>query len=325
MKPDYPIPYGPTTPEAVTEVLRRVHGFIDAEHAARLGGRGDERAPRGPRGGEGCGRPDAGRLPADQLRVGRRLLRHAARGRGDGRPALRAVRRVAPGRGRRVGALPEGTARPAVRSAPARADPPGAEAGGARRLGRHVGRDDQGDARGRREGPAALDRQLPRLDLEQGVPSAGRHARAQPAAAEHALARRPLHGRAGARADGRPHRRAQVLRRRGQAGPAVLRAHVQPGAGPVHARLGAGHGAAPRVPLGPRERLGHHRDVRPAGRAARGPPGPRRGARAVPRARARPGRAPGRQRVLAPAARPRRTRTSRRPRPRCTRTRSRTA
>jgi unsaturated rhamnogalacturonyl hydrolase len=30
MKPDYPIPYGATTPEAVTEVLRRVHGFIDA-------------------------------------------------------------------------------------------------------------------------------------------------------------------------------------------------------------------------------------------------------------------------------------------------------
>jgi unsaturated rhamnogalacturonyl hydrolase len=30
MKPDYPIPYGATTPEAVTEVLRRVHGFLDA-------------------------------------------------------------------------------------------------------------------------------------------------------------------------------------------------------------------------------------------------------------------------------------------------------
>ena len=30
MKPDYPVPYGPTTPEAVTEVLRRVHGFIES-------------------------------------------------------------------------------------------------------------------------------------------------------------------------------------------------------------------------------------------------------------------------------------------------------
>lgn len=29
MKPDYPVPYGATTPEAVTEVLRRVHGFVD--------------------------------------------------------------------------------------------------------------------------------------------------------------------------------------------------------------------------------------------------------------------------------------------------------
>ncbi|HET9314229.1 MAG TPA: glycoside hydrolase family 88 protein [Vicinamibacteria bacterium] len=30
MKPDYPIPYGSTTPEAVTEVLRRVLGFVEA-------------------------------------------------------------------------------------------------------------------------------------------------------------------------------------------------------------------------------------------------------------------------------------------------------
>jgi unsaturated rhamnogalacturonyl hydrolase len=29
MKPDYPVPYGSTTPEAVTEVLRRVHGFVE--------------------------------------------------------------------------------------------------------------------------------------------------------------------------------------------------------------------------------------------------------------------------------------------------------
>jgi rhamnogalacturonyl hydrolase YesR len=29
MKPSYPIPYGSTTPEAVTEVLRRVHGFVE--------------------------------------------------------------------------------------------------------------------------------------------------------------------------------------------------------------------------------------------------------------------------------------------------------
>ena len=30
MKPDYPVPYGSTTPEAVTEVLRRVHGFVES-------------------------------------------------------------------------------------------------------------------------------------------------------------------------------------------------------------------------------------------------------------------------------------------------------
>ena len=30
MKPDYPIPYGSTTPEAVTEVLRRVLGFVES-------------------------------------------------------------------------------------------------------------------------------------------------------------------------------------------------------------------------------------------------------------------------------------------------------
>lgn len=30
MKPDYKVPYGPTTPEAVAEVLNRVHGFLDS-------------------------------------------------------------------------------------------------------------------------------------------------------------------------------------------------------------------------------------------------------------------------------------------------------
>ena len=36
LKPDYPIPYGPTTPEKVVEVLQRVRGFLDAKTPARI-------------------------------------------------------------------------------------------------------------------------------------------------------------------------------------------------------------------------------------------------------------------------------------------------
>ena len=42
MKPEYPVPYGSTTPEAVTEVLRRVHGFVEASTPLGLGGPGHE-------------------------------------------------------------------------------------------------------------------------------------------------------------------------------------------------------------------------------------------------------------------------------------------
>ena len=77
----------------------------------------------------------------------------------------------------------------------------------------------------------------------------------------------------------------------------VLDAHVQQGARPLHARLGAGHGAAPGVPLGLRERLGDRGHDRAAGCAAEYHPG-RAASGGVPRARGGPGRATGRDRVL---------------------------
>ena len=46
--------------------------------------------------------------------------------------------------------------------------------------------------------------------------------------------------------------------------------------GPLHPRLGPGHGGAPGVPLGPRERLGAADAGGAARRPARGPPGSRR-------------------------------------------------
>jgi rhamnogalacturonyl hydrolase YesR len=36
MPPDYPVPYGPTTVEAVTDVLNRIHRYLDANTPARL-------------------------------------------------------------------------------------------------------------------------------------------------------------------------------------------------------------------------------------------------------------------------------------------------
>jgi hypothetical protein len=34
--PNYPVPYGPTTVEAVTEVLNRIHAYLDANTPARV-------------------------------------------------------------------------------------------------------------------------------------------------------------------------------------------------------------------------------------------------------------------------------------------------
>ena len=36
LKPDYPVPYGPPTPETVTEVLQRVRGYLEAQTPARI-------------------------------------------------------------------------------------------------------------------------------------------------------------------------------------------------------------------------------------------------------------------------------------------------
>jgi rhamnogalacturonyl hydrolase YesR len=36
LKPNYPVPYGPTTVAAITEVLNRVHGYLDANTPARV-------------------------------------------------------------------------------------------------------------------------------------------------------------------------------------------------------------------------------------------------------------------------------------------------
>ncbi|HPU56696.1 MAG TPA: glycoside hydrolase family 88 protein [Verrucomicrobiota bacterium] len=36
LPPDYPVPYGPTTVEAITEVLSRIHAYLDANTPARL-------------------------------------------------------------------------------------------------------------------------------------------------------------------------------------------------------------------------------------------------------------------------------------------------
>ena len=36
LKADYPIPYGPTTPEKITEVLQRVRGYLEAQTPARI-------------------------------------------------------------------------------------------------------------------------------------------------------------------------------------------------------------------------------------------------------------------------------------------------
>ena len=36
LKPDYPVPYGPPTPEKVTEVLQRVRGYLEAQTPARI-------------------------------------------------------------------------------------------------------------------------------------------------------------------------------------------------------------------------------------------------------------------------------------------------
>ena len=36
LKPDYPVPYGPTTPEKIVEVLQRVRGYLEASTPARI-------------------------------------------------------------------------------------------------------------------------------------------------------------------------------------------------------------------------------------------------------------------------------------------------
>ena len=63
--------------------------------------------------------------------------------------------------------------------------------------------------------------------VDRPVSPRGRHAGAQPAAAGVVVARRSLHERALPGAGRKTHRRAALLRRCGQADPAVLRAHVR--------------------------------------------------------------------------------------------------
>ena len=36
LKPDYPVPYGPTNVAAITEVLNRVHGYLEANTPAKI-------------------------------------------------------------------------------------------------------------------------------------------------------------------------------------------------------------------------------------------------------------------------------------------------
>jgi hypothetical protein len=202
----------------------------------RVPGGTDPRPDRGPRDGPAPRRPRQARrrahrrargFPRDELRVGRRVLRHAPRRRDDGRPRLQGLRVPAPG--------PRRDARRPLPGAPHPERPPALGPGAARprRRGLAVRLDDQGLAgRGPRE-PPADDRQLHRLHRHEGVPAARRDAGPQPPAAEHPLARRPLHGGAGARADGAAHRRAALHRRRGEAGPPVLPPDVQRRAGPL--------------------------------------------------------------------------------------------
>ena len=148
-------------------VLRRVHGFVEASTPLGLPSIRPRRQGRGPEDSEGRDRAHAGRVPPDSYEWG---VTYSGMLRAARRPAtaLCAVRGVALAAVGRLGAAREAERQPPTRAS--RLHPPGAEAGRAGRLGRHVGRDDQGHARGRREGPAALDRQLSRLDLEQGVP-----------------------------------------------------------------------------------------------------------------------------------------------------------
>ena len=173
-----------------------------------------------------------------------------------------------------------------------------------RRLGVHVrgarqGAPGRGGAR-----PHAGDRPLERLHRAQAVPARRRHARAPAPAARVAVGRRPLHERARARPDGRSHRRPRVVRRRGEAGPAVPRLPVGPPGRALRPRPAHGPAAEPGVLLGPRERLGDAGLGGAARRPARGPPGAGGGAREASGPHPERGQAAvGDERALAPDAR----------------------
>ena len=96
LKADYPVPYGPITPEKITEVLLRVRGYLEAQTPARIVDRatGQPLADLARPGAEPIAEPGAFRR--DELRVGRRLLRHAPRRGDDGRPRLQGLRGPAP-------------------------------------------------------------------------------------------------------------------------------------------------------------------------------------------------------------------------------------
>ena len=225
-------------PKQIRATLERVHAYVDQARA----GAGDRR--RYGRAGHGSHAPAHQRgagahRPADpHLRVGRDLRRHVARCAGHRRRALQRLHaRTGHWPSRRSRRMRRRICRRAPRTPTTRSRSTASvcDRSCCRAALDDCGRDVRGADQGRARGPgrqevAALDRQLCAVRVVQPVPARGRHAGAQPPAAELAVARRSLHERAVPRAGRKAHRRAALLRRRGETDPAVRGSHVRQGA-----------------------------------------------------------------------------------------------
>ena len=97
LKADCRIPYGPTTPEKITEVLQRIRGYLEVQTPARIVDRttGQPLADLAKPGTEPVAEPGAFRVTSYGVGAPR-LLRHAARRGDDGRPGLQGLRGPAP-------------------------------------------------------------------------------------------------------------------------------------------------------------------------------------------------------------------------------------
>ena len=226
----YPIPYQKPTIAEIKEVLERVHGYLEANSPTQVvdGRTGKEiTGLLGPQPGRADpGRRRRGVLPP-RLHDGRHPLRDAAGPRGDRGRALRGVHApAAPVHRRPPAVLPRGGGEG---RSPGEGDLRGDPADGIpRRLRLDVRGPRQGASEGRRAGPEGRHRPLERLRRPPAVPARGRDARPAAPPARVAVGRRPLHGRPGARPDGCSHRRPGLVRRRGEAGPAVQRPPLGP-------------------------------------------------------------------------------------------------